>query len=165
MTDFPITDSPITDYQKTLRIAAPADAVFDALTTATGLSAWWTAAEGPGDAGGELRFFMSAPDPLLVHVDEATRPTRVQWTVVECSFEPDWVGTRPTFTVIPVAGGGSELEFRHHGLTDELDCIDVCTQGWNHYLASLRDYVETGHGSPRGSAADTARRVPNPASA
>jgi uncharacterized protein YndB with AHSA1/START domain len=161
-----MTTSPITDYEKKLRVQAPPEALFDALTTASGLSAWWTRATGSGDTGGELRFFMSAPDPLLIHVDEATRPTSVRWTVTECSFEPDWVGTRPTFTITPVEGTSSdrevsELEFRHHGLTEELDCIDMCTQGWDHFIASLRDYVETGHGSPRGSDADNARRVPN----
>ena len=82
----------------------------------------------------------------------------MQWTVTQCDFEPDWVGTHPTFTVTTVDGDTTELEFRHVGLTDELDCIDMCTSGWNHYLASLRDYVETGFGSPRGSDADDARR-------
>ena len=102
---------------------------------------------------------MSAPEPLLVHVDEASRPMSVRWTVIECTFEPDWVGTRPTFTITPVEGGTSELEFRHRGLTNELECIEMCTRGWNHYLGSLRDYAETGQGSPRGSEADNARRV------
>jgi uncharacterized protein YndB with AHSA1/START domain len=153
-----MTTSPITDYQKTLRVEASPDALFDALTTASGLTAWWTRAAGSGETGGELRFSMSAPEPLLIHVDEATRPTSVRWTVVECSFEPDWVGTRPTFTITPVEGGTSRLEFRHHGLTDELECIDMCTRGWDHYMTSLRDYVETGRGNPRGSEADIARR-------
>ena len=161
-----MTTSPVTDYQKTIRVQAPPEAVFDALTTASGLTAWWTAAAGSGDTGGELQFFMSAPDPLLIHVDEATRPTSVRWTVTECSFEPDWVGTRPTFTITAVEGTSSdrevsELEFHHHGLTEELDCIEMCTRGWDHYIASLREYVETGRGSPRGSDADNARRVPN----
>jgi uncharacterized protein YndB with AHSA1/START domain len=153
-----MTTAPSTDYQKTLRVQAAPDAVFDAVTSAAGLTAWWTEAEGSGDAGGELRFSMSAPEPLRVHVDEATRPTSVRWTVTECTFEPDWVGTHPTFTITPVAGDASELEFRHVGLTDELECIDMCTAGWNHYLASLRSYVETGRGNPRGSEADMARR-------
>ena len=152
--------SPITDYQKTIRVQAPRAALFDALTTASGLSAWWTRATGSGATGGDLRFFMSAPEPLLVHVDEATRSTSVRWTVTECSFEPEWLGTQPTFSITPVEGGASELEFRHRGLTTELDCIDMCTRGWDHYLVSLRDYVETGEGSPRGSDADNARRVP-----
>jgi uncharacterized protein YndB with AHSA1/START domain len=161
-----MTTSPITDYQKTIRVQAPPEALFDALTTAAGLSAWWTAAAGSGETGGELRFSMSAPDPLRIHVDEATRPTSVRWTVAECSFEPDWVGTQPTFSITPIEGTSSDrevsqLEFRHHGLTEELDCIDMCTAGWDHYIASLHDYVETGAGSPRGSEADNARRVPD----
>ena len=27
----------------------------------------------------------------------------------------------------------------------------MCTHGWNHYLESLRQYVEVGHGMPQGS--------------
>jgi uncharacterized protein YndB with AHSA1/START domain len=149
---------PATDYQKTIRVQASPDALFDAVTTSEGLSAWWTEAAGSGDAGGELRFTMSAPEPLLIHVDEATRPASVRWTVTRCTFERDWEGTHPTFTFRPVGDGATELEFRHVGLTDQLECIEMCTNGWNHYLGSLRDYVETGRGNPRGSEADLARR-------
>lgn len=147
------------DYTKTITVAATADTLFDAITTADGLTAWWTEAEGSGDTGGELRFSMSAPEPLRVHVDEATRPTAVRWTVTECTFERDWEGTQPSFAVTPIDEGHSRLEFTHVGLTDELECIDMCTQGWNHYLASLQTYVETGAGNPRGSEADLARRT------
>jgi hypothetical protein len=94
-----------------------------------------------------------------MHVDQATRPTSVQWTVTDCSFLPDWVGTRPTFTITPVDGDASELQLRHHGLTPELDCIEMCTRGWDHYLESLREYVEVGRGMPHGSSADKARRM------
>jgi uncharacterized protein YndB with AHSA1/START domain len=147
------------DYSNVIRVHTSADALYDALTTADGLSAWWTRAEGAGDAGGDLRFFMSAPDPLLVHVDAATRPMSVRWTVTECTFEPEWVGTHPTFTITAVDDSTAELEFRHVGLTDELACIDMCTRGWDHYLASLQQYAETGRGNPRGSDADLARRA------
>jgi uncharacterized protein YndB with AHSA1/START domain len=147
------------DYTKTIAVHASADVLYDAITTPAGLSAWWTEAAGSGDTGGELRFSMSAPDPLRVHVDAATRPTAVRWTVTECRFEPEWVGTHPTFTITPVDDDAAELDFRHVGLTDELECIDMCTRGWDHYLASLRTYVETGHGHPRGSDADLARRA------
>jgi uncharacterized protein YndB with AHSA1/START domain len=148
-----------TDYQKTIRVEAPPDAVFDAVTTAAGLSSWWVPAEGAGDTGGELRFSMSVPEPVRMHVDEATRPTLVRWTVTDCPVEPEWVGTHPTFTITPLGTDSCELTFRHVGLNDEMECIDMCTNGWNHYLASLRDYVETGHGNPRGSEADLERRA------
>ena len=147
-----------TDYQKTIRMEASPGELFDALTTLSGLAAWWTPATGSGDAGGQLQFFFDPPEPCVMHVDQATRPSSVQWTVTDCGFLPDWVGTRPTFTIAPVDGDACELHFRHLGLTAQLDCIDECTRGWDHFLVSLRDYVETGRGSPRGSSGDEARR-------
>jgi uncharacterized protein YndB with AHSA1/START domain len=147
------------DYQKTIRVKASPGALFDALTNVSGLAAWWTPATGSGDTGGELSFFMNSPEPLVIHVDEATRPTSVQWTVTDCPFLPDWVGTRPAFTITPVEDDASELQFRHHGLAPELDCIEMCTRSWDHFMVSLRDYVETGRGMPFGSSADKARRA------
>jgi uncharacterized protein YndB with AHSA1/START domain len=140
------------DYQKTIRLRASASDVFDALTTVTGLSSWWTQATGSGEAGGEVRFFFTSPtEPCVMHVDQADRPTLVEWTVTECAFLPDWVGTRPVFTITPVEDGGSELHFRHHGLTPELECIEMCTDGWNTCLTSLSQFAESGQGSPFGS--------------
>ena len=146
------------DYQATIAVKASPDALFDALTTVTGLAAWWNPATGSGQTGGELRFIMNSPDPLVIQVDEATRPTSVRWTVTDCPFLPDWIGTRPEFSITPVDGNRSELHFHHHGLSQELECIDMCTRSWNHYMTSLRDYLEVGRGSPFGSSADKARR-------
>jgi uncharacterized protein YndB with AHSA1/START domain len=113
------------DYQTTIRLKASPDALFDALTTVTGLAGWWNPATGSGETGGELRFIMNAPEPLVIHVDEATRPSLVRWTVTDCPFLPDWIGTKPTFTITPADGGTSELHFHHHGLSDDLECIDI----------------------------------------
>jgi uncharacterized protein YndB with AHSA1/START domain len=146
------------DYERTMRVKASSEALFDALTSVASLSAWWTRATGSGVAGGELKFFMNTPQPLVTLVELATRPTSVRWTVTDCPFLPDWVGTHPTFTVTPVEGGESELHFRHHGLTQELDCFEMCTRGWDHFIPSLRDYVEIGRGSPFGSSGDNDRR-------
>ncbi|MFB9239027.1 SRPBCC domain-containing protein [Plantactinospora siamensis] len=149
-----------TDYQQILRVRAGAQALFDALTDPAGLASWWTRVTGSGEAGGELRFYFDSPEnPCVMRVDEATRPTSVRWTVTACGFLPDWVGTRPTFAITPIDAGAAELRFRHEGLTAELDCIDQCTSGWNHFLESLRRYAETGRGMPFGSEADAARRL------
>ena len=158
------------DYQTTIRVKASPDALFDALTTVTGLAAWWNPATGSGQSGGDLQFIMNSPEPLVIHVDEATRPTSVRWTVTDCPFLPDWIGTRPTFSIAPVDGDTSELHFHHQGLSEELECIDMCTRSWDFYMTSLRDYLEVGRGNPYGSRADRARRevegrpMPPPAS-
>ena len=82
------------DYEKTIRVNADPGALFEALTTTSGLSAWWVRATGTGTAGGEIQFFMDAPEPLVVRVDEAT-PTSVQWTVLDCPL-PDRLGRNPS---------------------------------------------------------------------
>jgi uncharacterized protein YndB with AHSA1/START domain len=146
------------DYETIIRVKASPEALFDALTTVTGLGAWWNPATGSGETGGELRFVMNAPEPLVIHVDEASRSTSVRWTVADCPFLPDWVGTTPTFTITPVDGDTAELHFRHYGLSEQLECFDTCTRSWTHYMTSLRDYLEAGRGSPFGSVADKARR-------
>jgi hypothetical protein len=146
------------DYQKTIRVAASPGALFDAITSVSGLAGWWVPrVTGSGGTGGELRFFMNSPEPLVIHVDQAVRPSSVRWTVTDCPFLPDWIGTRPVFTITPV-DDAAELHFRHHGLTPELDCIQMCTSSWNHFLVSLRNYVEAGRGMPLGSSDDNARR-------
>ena len=130
MTDSKIDATPRqADYESTLLVNASPDRVFDALSTTSGLSAWWTRADGSGETGGELRFFFTFPEPCVMRVDEAVRPALVRWTVVECDFLRDWVGTRPTFTIREGHEGTTEIHFRHEGLTAELDCIEMCTRG------------------------------------
>jgi uncharacterized protein YndB with AHSA1/START domain len=122
--------------------------VFDALTTAAGIAGWWAPATGSGVEGGELRLTFDADDPLVLQVATAQRPSTVVWAVKSCDFLPDWVGTRPTFALSRSEAGGSEVQFRRHGLTPHLECYNTCRAGWDHYLPSLRRYVESGRGSP-----------------
>ena len=63
-----------------------------------------------------------------------------------CAFLPDWVGTTPAFTLSSSSAGGCDVEFRHEGLRSQLQCYDMCRAGWDQYLPSLRDYLETGAG-------------------
>jgi uncharacterized protein YndB with AHSA1/START domain len=150
-----------TDYRTTVRVDAAANVVFNAITTVEALAAWWSPVNGSGLAGGELRFPMMADQPpLLIHVDEATRPTTVRWTVVECTFMEDWIGTKPTFTIKPINDGACELTFEHLGLNDELECKAMCSRSWDHFVrTSLREVAEGGPGAPNRSPRDLARRA------
>lgn len=151
------------DYQNEVLFDAPPEKVFAALTTLEGLAGWWTTVTGSGIQGGELRFVFSgaahvdglmlAEEPLLIRVDTARHPSEVSWTVLECVLLPDWVGTSLHFELAPHGIGGSELRFRHQGLTPRLDTYVAYTSAWEDHLASLHDYVETGHGHPFGTTA------------
>jgi uncharacterized protein YndB with AHSA1/START domain len=150
-----------TDYRTTVDINAPADVVFNAITDTEALTAWWSPVTGSGLTGGELQFPMVADHPpLLVRVDEATVPTTVRWTVIECTFMEDWVGTQPTFTITPVDNSSCRLTFVHRGLNDQLECKDMCSRSWDHFVAtSLRELAEGGTGAPNRSPRDLARRA------
>ncbi len=150
-----------TDYRKVVRFRAAADVVFNAVTMTESLTSWWSPVTGSGLTGGELRFPMVADQPpLLVRVDEATRPTTVRWTVTECTFIQDWVGTQPTFIITPIDNGSCEVRFEHRGLNDTLECKSMCSRSWDHFVGtSLRELVEGGPGAPNRSPRDLARRV------
>jgi uncharacterized protein YndB with AHSA1/START domain len=145
------------DYQSRLTFAASADAVFAALTTTEGLAAWWTPVTGDGLAGGQLTFSFGPGSQAVMRVDAAERGVGVRWTNLACQVE-DWVGTTLQFDFEATPDGGTELRFRHAGLTPRLACFSDCKSGWDHFIPSLRAYVETGVGNPNQSAADLARR-------
>ena len=148
---------PDQDYQSRLTIAAPAEAVFDALTTIEGLAGWWTPVTGDGLAGGELTFSFGPGSQAVMRVDAAEPGAGVRWTSLACQVE-DWVGTTLHFDIEATPAAGTELRFRHAGLTPRLECFSDCKSGWDHFIPSLRAYVETGTGNPNQSAADLTRR-------
>jgi len=165
----PSDGSTAQDYEARAILTAAPKTVFAALTTLDGLAHWWTTVTGHGHTGGELRFDFDQDRPLVLHVDAARHDaadhdaagsaTLVQWTCLECSWLPDWVGTVISFEVTPRPAGGCDLSFCHRGLTPQLACYEDCKNGWGHFIPSLTDYVETGRGNPRGSNADVERRT------
>jgi uncharacterized protein YndB with AHSA1/START domain len=159
MTDQTTTDSLEgldRDYESQLTLTASADVVFDPLTTIDGLAAWWTPVTGDGLTGGELTFSFGPASQAVMRVDAAERGVGVCWTNLAC-VQQDWVGTTLHFDIEATPEGGTELHFRHGGLTPRLECFTDCQSGWDHFIPSLRAYVETGVGNPNQSQADLTR--------
>jgi uncharacterized protein YndB with AHSA1/START domain len=134
-------------FHATMSIAAPPEAVLAALRTPEAVTSWWGPATGSADAGGGLEVsFMGGRQRIVMHVEPAFE-SRVVWSVQEAPLTPEWSGTTIFFDVTE-AGDGAMLYFRHQGLTPELECFDMCHEGWTHYLGSLVSYAETGVGQP-----------------
>jgi uncharacterized protein YndB with AHSA1/START domain len=137
------------DYATRVHIGASPQRVFEVLTSAEKLASWWSPATGSGAEGGELRItFAGFEDPVIMKVKQATRPAMVVWEVESCTIFPEWPGTRVAFALSDSGSGGCDVQFRHEGLTPRLECYDMCRAGWDEYLPSLRDYIETGAGHP-----------------
>jgi uncharacterized protein YndB with AHSA1/START domain len=134
------------DFRRTITFTAGPEAVLEALRTSAGIDGWWGSTTGSPGEGGTFEVGFGS-DRLIVMEAVAVGARRVEWKVARAPHTPEWDGTTIVFELEPV-GAGTELRFRHHGLTPQLECFDMCHEGWTHYLASLVDYVDHGAGHP-----------------
>jgi uncharacterized protein YndB with AHSA1/START domain len=140
------------DFESTKTFSAPPEEVLAALRTVESITSWWGPTTGSAEMGATFEVsFQEHKQVIVLHV-EPTEEGQVAWTVKETPLTPEWVGTSIVFDVA-ASGDGATLHFRHHGLTPQLECFDMCHAGWTHYLASLVSYVETGEGQPSRNAA------------
>ena len=134
----------MSDIQHHIRIQAAPKAVFQALSTIDGFTGWWTPTSGDCNPGGQVDFRFGE------HVTSAQVETIVPGQRAEMKFTstvPDWTGTRMTFDLEP-NGGTTLVKFGHRGWKDQNGFFGHCSMQWAVYLLSLKDYVETGKGSP-----------------
>ena len=77
---------------------------------------------------------------------------RVGWHVLDSdlSFLKDrneWTGTTIAFDIFHT-GSQTEVTFTHIGLKPEVECYDVCRDGWRTLIqGSLKQLIETGTGA------------------
>jgi uncharacterized protein YndB with AHSA1/START domain len=135
------------DFESTQAFGAPPEKVLAALRTPEGITDWWGPMTGSADVGGTFEVSFENHRQVIVLGVEPAEEGRVVWTVKETPLTPEWVGTTIVFDVA-ASGDGATLHFRHHGLTPQLECFDMCHAGWTHYLRSLVSYVDTGEGQP-----------------
>jgi uncharacterized protein YndB with AHSA1/START domain len=148
------TSTQTEDFTAILNLPASPATVSELFTSAAGVSRWWGPTEGDGTAGGTLVTSFGDYGVNAMRVLEAG-PSRVVWE----SIAPDgaaptghtreWLGTTMEFDIIP-AGPGTELHFRHAGLTPRLACWDACAAAWTSFMASIESFAKTGTGTPFG---------------
>jgi uncharacterized protein YndB with AHSA1/START domain len=68
-------------YTREIAFNAPANRVFDALTTLDGLAGWWTPiVSGNPATGGKIKFeFAGLDEEIVMRVEETSRPSTVVW--------------------------------------------------------------------------------------
>jgi uncharacterized protein YndB with AHSA1/START domain len=145
-------------YQQTLALKASPAAVYAALTTPEGLRGWWTQdCDVPAAVGQTLHFrFRCARKDMRI---ERLVPGReVRWHCTGAHIDAagiarkdEWVGTDLVFRLTPDAvdnAGRTRLDFEHIGLVPAFECYDLCRNGWQYFLGSLQQLVETGRGTP-----------------
>jgi uncharacterized protein YndB with AHSA1/START domain len=124
--------------------AAPA-AVYEALTTRQGLSAWWTKNTGGETAVGgviEFRFPVGGFDMKVVELEPGRR---VLWEVV--GGPEEWLGTTLSWE-LRAEGDYTMVLFKHRGWKEPSEFMHHCSTKWATFLMSLKSLLETGKGAP-----------------
>jgi hypothetical protein len=48
----------------------------------------------------------------------------------------EWAGTSVVFRLVPQSLNSMWVHFEHLGLAPELQCYEICSGGWDHFLGS-----------------------------
>ena len=134
-----------------ISIKSPAAEVYKALSTVKGVAGWWTQeTEGDEVIGGKISFIFRSPTGellghMVMEIQDLNPGKNVRWRVV--SGHDEWLGTHITFD-LSEADGQTIILFAHRGWKEEVEFMAHCSMKWAVFLLSLRDYVETGKGSP-----------------
>ena len=132
------------DILHRIGVTAPPDAVYTALSTVGGLSAWWTS-DTSGDPADLLQFRFGEVGGFDMKVLDGQPATRVEWEVVDGPSE--WVGTTVTFD-LRQQDDWTIVLFAHSGWAEPVEFMHHCSTKWATFLMSLKASVETGTGAP-----------------
>ncbi len=144
-------------YEIQIAFKSPPSDIYRAIATEDGVRGWLTTDCEIGDSEGATAIFRFGKTRNVIRVDKLDADREIRWTVVEQYLHApgevlktdEWEGTVITFHLYPTDDGGTRLEFRHQGLTPELECYDLCNIGWDRFLkSSLPGFVDEGKCGP-----------------
>lgn len=124
-------------------IRAPADAVFNAVTTSEGLRGWWTDETELDEDIIHFRFGERGFFDMKVLDSEPEQHLR--WQVMDGPAE--WIGTKVNWDLRQEEDHTIVL-FKHEGWKEPVEFMHHCSTKWGTFLMSLKALVETGKGAP-----------------
>lgn len=132
---------------KEVSVKAPAERIFQALSTANGLGKWWSYYTfGPDWETGEVLLkWPRSGHQARVRLSQAKAPTFVEWRVIEHQPMTDWNGTTIRFSLEERGSGETSLVLRHIGLVPECECYEACSDGWGYLVGQIKKLVEEGY--------------------
>lgn len=140
----------------TISITSPttAERAYDAITKE--MSEWWTPMSSQfKETGDEAKTGFGGNSYWAFKAITLNAPYQVELECIESRMIMDsldnaeeWLGTILRFD-ISEHEGQTRIIFTHFGLHPKLQCYDVCSGGWNHYIpGSLRNYLHNVGGNP-----------------
>lgn len=129
-----------------IRIDAPIDAVFGALTTNEAIAGWFTETVCAKWAIDEQATWFGE---TVMRILDLSKNQRVALRVLRGG---GWDKTEIAFSVEALSKTRTMVRFDHTDWPEVDDHFRDCAMSWAYFLESLRLYVETGVGTPEGVA-------------
>jgi predicted ester cyclase/uncharacterized protein YndB with AHSA1/START domain len=133
----------------TIEISATPATILGALTTKEGTKAWFTDDVDCDAAKREATFrFLTQAGlrEVAFHLDSADERGVAMSCIAERN-NPEWLGTKLSYELSPM-GVGTRVRLVHAGFAAKSEAYDSTVKGWAYFLGSLKQYVETGVGTP-----------------
>jgi uncharacterized protein YndB with AHSA1/START domain len=134
------------DILHLVRIRAPVETVYGAITDQEGLRSWWTAETiAEPEVGSIAEFKFGERYHNKMRITKLDPCKAVEWVCIQAHEE--WVGTRLTFDLEQMEDK-VVLRFGHRDWRETTDYLANCNYNWGLYMKSLKSYCETGQGDP-----------------
>jgi uncharacterized protein YndB with AHSA1/START domain len=134
---------------KELTIAAAPGRVWGALTQSEEIACWWTDDLSVTPEVGTLAEFRFSQRTFVIQfeVAELDQDKNVHWITRQGPSTGHWAGTSVTWHLEPVHNG-TKLFFNHDKFAQADRRYELTRAWWEHFLGSLKSYLETGKGTP-----------------
>ncbi|MCR8642019.1 SRPBCC domain-containing protein [Paenibacillus sp. N1-5-1-14] len=127
-------------------VKVPASKVYEALTTAEGLSEVWTNELMVQDQIGFVNeFFFGSNDITKMQVVELEKNRKIVWKCIDS--DPEWVDTFISFE-IEEKNNKSHVTLKHSDWREVTSFFRFCNYNLAMFLYSLKSYCEDGVGLP-----------------
>ena len=140
-------------YSTEILISAKSASVYNAITK--DIDKWWTELSTQAlQVGDKLVVRFEKTTTWVMTISEALPNRSLIWKVVEANHDiedltkkDEWKNTTIKW-VLAENTTGTKVTLTHQGLVPALECFETCQAGWDYFLESLKEYLETGNGYP-----------------
>ncbi|NMP30067.1 SRPBCC domain-containing protein [Thalassotalea sp. M1531] len=140
-------------FNSNFTVAAKPSTVYNALTN--DVCKWWTEqATCACNVGDLLNVRFEDNTHWVMTIAEASPCQSLVWHVTEAFHDlhnlpnkDEWLGTNIIWRLTEQKFS-TQISLLHDGLIPSLSCYPICRDGWQHYLNSLKKYLESGQGDP-----------------
>ena len=137
------------DIVNEFTIEAAPQRVWNALTRSEEIARWWTDdLSATPEVGTQAEFrFRQGTFVIQFEVTELDSDKKVRWITRQGPSTGHWAGTSVTWHLEPVHNG-TRVVFNHEGFAQADERYEITRAWWEHFLVSLKSYLETGKGTP-----------------